>query len=152
MSQPEKSAERATSPLDPSQADDALFAGVGAGASTNARAGAGVGAGAEADAGACDDAHNRRLDPSLPHFTNRDCPFFPCHEGIEDALFNCLFCFCPLYTLGANCGGTPVFTESGVKDCSRCNLPHLGNTGNRLVNEKFAMLSDLAQQAREQLC
>ena len=89
-----------------------------------------------------------RLDPDLPHFTNRECPYFPCHEGIEPHLFNCLFCFCPLYALGADGGGAPVFGENGVKDCSRCTLPHRGNAGNRLVNDKFAMLSDLARKAR----
>ena len=81
------------------------------------------------------------LDPDLPHFANTECPYFPCHEGIEPHLFNCLFCFCPLYALGEDCGGSPVFSENGVKDCSRCTLPHRGNAGNRLVNDKFAMLS-----------
>ena len=42
------------------------------------------------------------------HYTfvqNRDCEFFPCHEGIAAEDFNCLFCYCPLYTLGEACGG-----------------------------------------------
>lgn len=54
---------------------------------------------------------------------NRDCEFFPCHKGIEEDAFNCLFCYCPLYALGKDCGGDFVFTH-GVKDCSGCRKPH----------------------------
>ena len=48
-------------------------------------------------------------------FQNRDCEFFPCHENVEESDFNCLFCYCPLYTLGEACGGGFVYTEKGVK-------------------------------------
>ena len=47
-------------------------------------------------------------------FQNRDCEFFPCHENVEESDFNCLFCYCPLYTLGEACGGGFVYTEKGV--------------------------------------
>ena len=33
-------------------------------------------------------------------FQNRDCEYFPCHRGVDEADFNCLFCYCPLYALG----------------------------------------------------
>lgn len=61
---------------------------------------------------------------SYKFFCNKDCEFFPCHkvENTED--FNCLFCYCPLYTLGKECGGNPVFLENGVKDCTYCTFPH----------------------------
>lgn len=84
------------------------------------------------------------LDPALPFFTNKDCPYFPCHPVENPALFNCLFCFCPLYTLGPACPGNFAYTESGIKDCSGCALPHEGNTGNKLVNEKFTALASRA--------
>ena len=38
-------------------------------------------------------------------FQNRDCEFFPCHQGVRKEDFNCLFCYCPLYALGEDCGG-----------------------------------------------
>lgn len=57
-------------------------------------------------------------------FTHRDCPYFPCHKTADEADFNCLFCYCPLYALGADCGGNFRWTETGVKDCSNCLLPH----------------------------
>ena len=57
-------------------------------------------------------------------FQNRECEYFPCHKGVAEKDFNCLFCFCPLYALGKKCGGACVYTEDGVKDCSRCAFPH----------------------------
>lgn len=86
------------------------------------------------------------VDPTLPFFTNRNCPYFPCHEGVDPNLFNCLFCFCPLYALGPRCGGQLTYTDAGVKDCSRCTLPHEGNNGNALVNAHFAELAKLAER------
>jgi Zn-finger protein len=54
---------------------------------------------------------------------NRECEFFPCHRGIPEDEFNCLFCFCPLYTLKDKCGGNFIINK-GKKDCSQCTRPH----------------------------
>lgn len=56
-------------------------------------------------------------------FTNKACEYYPCHDFKE---INCLFCFCPLYSMN-DCGGDPILLENGVKDCSRCTLPHSRN-------------------------
>ena len=58
------------------------------------------------------------------YFCNRDCRYFPCHQGGDPDDFNCLFCFCPLYSKGTECGGSFVILENGIKDCSPCHLPH----------------------------
>ena len=58
-------------------------------------------------------------------FQNRECEYFPCHRGVAQEEFSCLFCFCPLYALGENCGGKFVYTEQGIKDCSGCVRPHV---------------------------
>lgn len=58
------------------------------------------------------------------YFANTACPYFPCHQGADPNDFNCLFCYCPLYALGKECGGTFCYTGEGIKDCSRCLLPH----------------------------
>ena len=58
-------------------------------------------------------------------YQNRECPYFPCHEGADPETFSCLFCFCPLYALGEDCGGSFRYTEDGIKDCSSCLRPHL---------------------------
>lgn len=57
-------------------------------------------------------------------FCNRECEFFPCHKTEDPEQFNCLFCYCPLYPLGAECGGTCTFLPNGIKDCSHCTFPH----------------------------
>ncbi len=57
-------------------------------------------------------------------FQNRDCEYFPCHKGVAEENFNCLFCYCPLYALGKDCGGCFVYLENGIKDCSGCTVPH----------------------------
>ena len=58
-------------------------------------------------------------------FQNRECRHFPCHQGIEEAEFNCLFCYCPLYMLGKQCGGNYTYTDKGMKSCKNCAFPHL---------------------------
>ena len=57
-------------------------------------------------------------------FQNRECDYFPCHKGADPETFNCLFCYCPLYALGEDCGGNLTYTEDGIKDCSNCLRPH----------------------------
>lgn len=57
-------------------------------------------------------------------FQNKECSYFPCHKGADPETFSCLFCYCPLYALGEDCGGNFTYTESGIKDCSACLRPH----------------------------
>ena len=57
-------------------------------------------------------------------FQHKQCEFFPCHEGLEEDKFSCLFCYCPLYVLGEACGGDFVLLEDGGKDCTACAFPH----------------------------
>lgn len=57
-------------------------------------------------------------------FQHKQCEFFPCHKNANSEKFNCLFCYCPLYLMGENCGGNFQLTKSGVKDCSNCTIPH----------------------------
>ena len=67
-------------------------------------------------------------------FTNQDCEYFPCHEIEQPDDFNCLFCFCPLYPLGENCGGIFSYTN-GIKDCSACSRPHRPENYQEILNE-----------------
>lgn len=55
---------------------------------------------------------------------NRECEYFPCHKGVKEEDFNCLFCFCPLYALGRKCGGACTYLENGSKSCEACVFPH----------------------------
>ena len=82
------------------------------------------------------------MENSHRFFENRACKYFPCHnmsegsgaEGFpgsrrspiqeEAGEFNCLFCYCPLYHLGDQCGGIFEYYK-GTKSCISCHLPHL---------------------------
>lgn len=68
-------------------------------------------------------------------FCNRDCEYFPCHQGADPDDFNCLFCFCPLYSLGEACGGAFTRTKAGVKDCSACLFPHKRENYGRVLEK-----------------
>lgn len=80
-------------------------------------------------------------------FQHRDCEFFPCHKTDKPGNFNCLFCYCPLYTLGSACGGSCTWLPNGIKDCSDCLVPH-GRKSYSYVTSKFSELSKLASENR----
>lgn len=64
------------------------------------------------------------MENSYRFFENKECKYFPCHEGVDE--FNCLFCYCPLYHL-ENCPGNPIYKENGdrkIKVCKNCTFPH----------------------------
>ena len=81
-------------------------------------------------------------------FQNRACEFFPCHSGVAEEDFNCLFCYCPLYTLGEACGGDCVYTTKGVKSCERCAFPHRRENYEALLR-RFDELAALAARKDE---
>ena len=62
---------------------------------------------------------------SFKYFENKACEFFPCHPELweQERVHNCLFCYCPLY-YKEDCGGDPVTTPSGLRDCSFCVKNH----------------------------
>ena len=61
---------------------------------------------------------------SYNFFQNKRCEYFPCHAAADSENFSCLFCYCPLYALGKDCGGAFTYTKEGIKDCSGCLRPH----------------------------
>ena len=83
-------------------------------------------------------------------FCNRECEYFPCHETKDLDNFNCLFCYCPLYALGDQCGGNFRFTKRGIKDCSKCTLPHQRkNFG--YITSKFQEIVEVARKNCKEL-
>ena len=71
---------------------------------------------------------------------NRECEYFPCHKGADPEKFNCLFCFCPLYALGEQCGGNYTYTEEGIKDCSGCLIPHKRENYDKIMKKMSAVI------------
>ena len=83
---------------------------------------------------------------SSARFTqNRSCEYFPCHTGVREADFNCLFCYCPLYALGEKCGGAFTYTDSGVKNCTDCAFPHRPENYGAVLS-RFPELARLARK------
>ena len=76
------------------------------------------------------------------------CEFFPCHRTAHPENFNCLFCYCPLYALGSDCGGNFKRTEEGVKDCSDCLVPHTRDSYDHIL-KKFPEVSEHAKKNRK---
>ena len=89
--------------------------------------------------------HPDRKEKRFSFFSHTNCEYFPCHKGVTPEEFNCLFCYCPLYALGKDCGGNFVMLENGVKDCSGCAIPHRKeNYG--FITEHFEGILRLIQQ------
>ena len=78
-------------------------------------------------------------------FQNRECEYFPCHGSADPGIFNCLFCYCPLYALGDKCGGSFTYTEQGIKDCSNCIKPHYRENYDRIM-EKMGAVMELTRE------
>ena len=74
-----------------------------------------------------------------------NCEFFPCHPTDHPEEFNCLFCYCPLYTLGSGCGGNFKYLEKGVKDCSGCLRPHRRDSYGYIMS-RYPELMELAKR------
>ncbi len=70
-----------------------------------------------------DDEPVETMKYSSSFFQNRNCEYFPCHDGADPDKFSCLFCFCPLYHM-EKCPGTPRTLSNGVKDCFGCKWVH----------------------------
>lgn len=86
---------------------------------------------------------SRPEDCHYSFFSNAKCEFFPCHSVVHPKDFNCLFCYCPLYALGAECGGNFSYTTEGIKDCSACLLPH-GRDSYTRITARFSDIQALA--------
>lgn len=82
------------------------------------------------------------------YFRNTDCEYYPCHET-DGGYFNCMFCYCPLYCLGDKCGGNYEYTDKGIKDCTKCLVPHSRN-GFSYVSDKLRAVCEMTKKSRNQ--
>ena len=85
---------------------------------------------------------------SSEFFQNKACEFFPCHRNVAEEDFNCLFCYCPLYLLGKDCGGNFVYLSNGIKSCENCTLPH-GVNGYAHVMDKYRLVAERIRQTAD---
>ena len=80
-------------------------------------------------------------------FQHRECEYFPCHDGVGEDEFNCLFCYCPLYALGEKCGGNFKYLENGCKDCTECIIPHLRESYD-VINKEYPKIKEMARKKK----
>ena len=78
-------------------------------------------------------------------FQNRDCEYFPCHQGIDPEDFNCQFCYCPLYALGKRCGGKFEYSPKGIKMCTDCVFPHRAENYPFII-ERYREIADVVRR------
>lgn len=79
-------------------------------------------------------------------FQNQKCEYFPCHQLENKTKFNCLFCYCPLYSLGENCGGDFIYNENGIKSCINCSIPHIKKIGYDFIQNKIKKVIELSKK------
>ena len=89
-----------------------------------------------------------KMENSYRFFENKDCKYFPCHKGLTE--FNCLFCYCPLYMLGRKCGGNFTYLESGVKDCSKCLVPHRRENYGFIADSFQKIAGEMAEREKKE--
>jgi len=75
---------------------------------------------------------------------HKKCEFFPCHKINNNDIFNCLFCYCPLYLLKGDCGGNFSY-KNDIKDCSNCLIPHSEN-GYDYIMSKMKMVIQIGSE------
>ncbi|ONI44693.1 metal-binding protein [Candidatus Epulonipiscium fishelsonii] len=78
-------------------------------------------------------------------YQNLKCEYFPCHKIKNVEIFNCMFCYCPLYLLKEDCGGNFVYLDNGIKDCSNCLKPH-GEHSYNLIQSKMETILERAKK------
>ena len=92
------------------------------------------------------DIYSKKPEECAYSFTqHRACEFFPCHKTNHPEDFNCLFCYCPLYALGRECGGNFCYTEAGIKNCVNCMFPHRKENYDRVI----ARFGDIVRKMQE---
>ena len=85
------------------------------------------------------------MNENARFFQNRQCEYFPCHPGVPEHEFNCLFCFCPLYALGKACGGQFHYSEHAHKLCSDCTFPHRKENYDAIL-ARYEEISDVVRR------
>ena len=83
------------------------------------------------------------------YFSFLRCEYFPCHAGADPHNFNCLFCYCPLYVLGDQCGGQFTYLPNGNKDCSQCLYPHLRENYDAITGRYREIMAHIAAAKKE---
>ena len=77
------------------------------------------------------------------YFSNQACEFYPCHHVDDPEFFNCMMCYCPLYFLPEDCGGNYTLSSRGIRDCSKCTIPHDPGGYEYIINKLKQIMKDI---------
>ncbi|MGN0658642.1 MAG: cysteine-rich small domain-containing protein [Emergencia sp.] len=89
------------------------------------------------------------LDKNYKFFSHCACEYFPCHQTDNTEEFNCMFCYCPLYEMGKDCGGNYFYLDNGVKDCSGCLVPHRKDNYDYVIKKLMRYRKAHSQKEKE---
>lgn len=82
-------------------------------------------------------------------YTNKECEYYPATGAGGDGV-QLLFCYCPLYMLGRKCGGNFTYLESGVKDCSKCLVPHRRENYGFIADSFQKIAGEMAEREKKE--
>ena len=93
-------------------------------------------------------ANRQWCEKKSSFFSHKECEAFPCHATDDKDNFNCLFCFCPLYMFGRQCGGNFTHTLCGIMDCTNCMIPHERDSYGYVI-QKLKELRGISRHEKE---
>lgn len=96
---------------------------------------------------------NQKIDgetENFKFFSHKKCEYYPCHKTENPEEFSCLFCYCPLYAMGKQCGGNFSYLENGVKDCTDCLVPHRRENYDYMMDQMRKFHKELAEKVPEE--
>lgn len=85
---------------------------------------------------------------NIPFFSTKNVNFFPVIKQSIPKISTAYSVIVPSMALGSHCGGNFRWLENGIKDCSRCLLPH-ARSSYSYVTQKFSEISKLAMKNRQ---
>lgn len=93
---------------------------------------------------------SERETENFKYFSHKKCEYYPCHKTENPEEFSCLFCYCPLYAMGKQCGGNFSYLENGVKDCTDCLVPHRRENYDYMMEQMRKFHKELAEKVLEE--
>lgn len=94
---------------------------------------------------------SERETENFKYFSHKKCEYYPCHKTENPEEFSCLFCYCPLYAMGKQCGGNFSYLENGVKDCTDCLVPHRRENYDYMMEQMRKFHKELAEKVLEEV-
>ena len=83
-------------------------------------------------------------------YTNKECEYYPCHPVPEGTSSTACSATARFYMLGRKCGGNFTYLESGVKDCSKCLVPHRRENYGFIADSFQKIAGEMAEREKKE--